>query len=46
MGVLKKLGQFCKFNPVNNLLECPNTNFVMDGYEVVVEGDYYNVIKK
>ena len=36
-------GSFEKFNPANNASEGANTNFVAKGYNVVAEGNWYNV---
>lgn len=41
--IVVKGGSFANFNPANNAAEGPNTNFVADGYESVLEGDYYIV---
>lgn len=45
-NIVVKGGRFYKFDPSNNLSEGPNTNFVAPGYKVVVDGDYYEVIKE
>lgn len=39
-------GSYEKFNPADNESEGPDTNFVAPGYESVVDGDYFKVVKK
>ncbi len=38
-------GRYFKFNPANNKSENPAVSFVAPGYESVVDGDYYKVVK-
>lgn len=38
-------GSFLNFDPSNNLSEGANTNFVTEGYEVVVSDNLYKVVK-
>ena len=38
-----KGGKFLEFDPANNLSEGENTNFLVDGYESIAEGDYFIV---
>ena len=38
-------GTFFKFNPGNNHAEGEGTNFLASGYESVLNGDYYTVVK-
>lgn len=39
-------GRFFKFDPANNKSENPAVSFVAPGYESVVDGDYFKVVKK
>ena len=39
-------GRYYKFNPANNKSENPAVSFVAPGYESVVDGDYFKVVKK
>lgn len=41
-----KGGKFYMFDPANNLSEGPNTNFVVEGYESVQNGDWFVVSTK
>ena len=43
-NIVVKGGTFTGFNPANNEAEGPNTNFVAEGYKVVVDGDKYTVV--
>lgn len=38
-----KGGKFLEFDPANNLSEGDNTNFLAEGYETILEGNYYVV---
>lgn len=38
-------GRYYKFNPANNKSENPAVSFVAPGYESVVDGDYFKVVK-
>lgn len=42
-NIIVKGGKFYKFNPADCSCEGPHTNLVADGYESVMEGDYYVV---
>lgn len=42
-NIVVKGGRFYKFNPADCDCEGPHTNFVADGYESVLEGEYYVV---
>ena len=42
-NIIVKGGKFYKFDPANNNAEGVGTHFVADGYESVLEGDYYVV---
>lgn len=37
-------GSFFNFNPADNAAENPGTNFCAEGYGVIKNGDYYNVL--
>lgn len=39
-------GRYYKFDPANNKSENPAVSFVAPGYESVVDGDYFKVVKK
>lgn len=39
-------GRYFKFDPANNKSENPAVSFVAPGYESVVDGDYFKVVKK
>lgn len=39
-------GSYKNFNPADNLSEGAGTNFVAPGYESVVDGDYFKVVKE
>lgn len=39
-------GRFYMFDPANNQSEGPNTNFVVEGYESIADGDWFVVQKK
>lgn len=39
-------GRYFKFDPANNKSENPAVSFVASGYESVVDGDYFKVVKK
>ena len=41
--ILVKGGKYYKFDPANNTAEGPATNFVVEGYTSVQEGDYFIV---
>ena len=41
--ILVKGGKYYKFDPANNTAEGPGTNFVVEGYTSVQEGDYFVV---
>ena len=41
--IIVKGGKFKNFDPANNSAEGTGTNFVADGYQSVLEGDYYVV---
>ena len=38
-------GRYYKFNPANNAAENAGTNFCPEGYNVIVDGDWYEVMK-
>lgn len=42
-NIIVKGGSFYKFDPANNDTEGTGTNYVADGYQSVLEGDYYVV---
>lgn len=42
-SIVVKGGKFFKFNPADNLSENPKMNFVADGYESVMDGDWFVV---
>jgi hypothetical protein len=42
-NIVVKGGKFYQFNPADCNCEGPHTNFVADGYESVLEGEYYVV---
>ena len=42
-NIVVKGGRFYKFDPANNDTEGLGTNYVADGYQSVLEGDYYVV---
>ncbi|MBO7197250.1 MAG: hypothetical protein J6V28_00430 [Tidjanibacter sp.] len=37
-------GRYYKFNPANNAAENAGTNFCPEGYNVIVDGDWYEVV--
>ena len=39
-------GRYFMFDPANNKSENPAVSFVAPGYESVVDGDYFKVVKK
>ena len=44
--IVVKGGKFYQFDPSNNNAEGEGTNFVADGYKVVQNGDWYEVVAK
>lgn len=44
--ILVKGGRFYKFNPADCRSEGLNTNFVVEGYESIQDGDWWEVIKE